>query len=76
MLTGPFLLRVLTLPKYEQLLPSFVPKALEDRAPNFWRWAQAVVAEESVTAIWDEELVVRRTLERIHRMSKATQTTR
>ena len=71
MLTGPFILRVLTLPKYEQLVPSFVPKALEDRAPSFWRWAQAVAAEESVTAIWDEELVVRRTLERMDKMRKA-----
>ena len=70
MLTGPFLLRVFALPKYERLVPSFVPKALEDRAPNFWRWAQAVTAEKSVTAVWDEELVVRRTLERIEKMRK------
>jgi len=67
---APFLLRVLALPRYEQLVPSFVPKALEDRTPNFWRWAQAVTAEKSVTAVWDEELVVRRTFERIDSMSK------
>ncbi|OQU94092.1 Glutathione S-transferase, domain-containing protein [Cladophialophora immunda] len=70
-LTGPFLLRVLTLPNYEQLVPSFVPKALEDGAPNFWTWTRAVAAEKSVTAAWDEELVVRRTLERIDKMRTA-----
>lgn len=64
-LTGPFLLRVLTLPKHEQLVPGFVAGALERDAPSFYRWAQAVTAEKSVTAIWDEELVVRRTLDRI-----------
>lgn len=72
-MTGPFLLRVLTLPKYEQLVPSFVPKGLEDKAPNFWRWAQAVTVEKSVSAVWDEELVVRRTLERIDKMRKGAQ---
>lgn len=70
MLTGPFLLRVLALPKYEQLVPSFVSNLLEDRAPNFWRWLHAVTVEKSVTAVWDEELVVRRTLDKINTKRK------
>lgn len=69
-MTGLFLFHVLTLPKYEQLVPSLVLKALEDRAPNFWRWTQAITAEQSVTAVRDKELVVKRTLERIDHMRK------
>ena len=66
-MTGPFVLRVLTLPKYEQIVPSFILPALQNRAPCFWRWAQAVVLEESVTAVWNEANVVRRTLEKIEK---------
>ncbi|EXJ83451.1 hypothetical protein A1O1_07074 [Capronia coronata CBS 617.96] len=71
-LTAPFLLRVLTLPKHDELVPSFVPETLERRAPKSYRWAQAVTAEQSVTAIWDEDLVVKRTLERIEKRKAAT----
>lgn len=66
-MAGPFLLRVYALPKYERLVPGFVPQAIQDRAPNFWRWTRAVVADTSVTAVWDEDLVVARTLDRIEK---------
>jgi glutathione S-transferase len=68
--TGSFLLRVFSLPKHEDMAPSFIPKLLEERAPNFWRWGHAVMAENSVTSAWDEELVVRRTREKIDNIRK------
>ncbi|KAJ5657809.1 uncharacterized protein N7484_001458 [Penicillium longicatenatum] len=39
--------------------------ALEDKAPNFWRWSHAVIGEATVTAVWDEEDVVKRTFDKI-----------
>ena len=68
--TGSFLLRVFSLPKHEDMAPIFILELLEDRAPNFWTWGQAVVAEKTVTAVWDEELVVRRAREKIEKIRK------
>jgi glutathione S-transferase len=65
--SGSFLLRVFTLPKHTEILPSLILKSLEEKAPNFWKWTHAVIAEKSVTAVWDEENVVKRTLEKIKR---------
>jgi hypothetical protein len=33
----------------------------------FWKWVLAVVAETSVTAVWDEDLVVARTSDRVEK---------
>lgn len=66
-MTGPFILRVWALPKYEHLVPGFVLQALQDGAPMFWKWVLAVVAETSVTAVWDEDLVVARTSDRVEK---------
>jgi glutathione S-transferase len=54
-------------------LPSFILNSLEDKAPNFWKWGHAVIAEKSVTAVWDEENVVQRTLEKIKKHQAAKQ---
>ncbi|KAL4861417.1 hypothetical protein BDV12DRAFT_180322 [Aspergillus spectabilis] len=64
-LTGSFLLRLLSLwkPQYG-LLAENLPQLLETRTPRFYKWAQAVVAEESVNFIWDEEVVGSRTAAR------------
>ncbi|KAL4952943.1 thioredoxin-like protein [Aspergillus filifer] len=61
-LTGSFLLRLLSLykPQYG-LLSENLPTLLETRAPKFLKWAQAVVKEESVNYIWNEENVGTRT---------------
>ena len=64
-MTGSFLLRILALPKHQGILPSFVHSRLEASAPHFWKWAKAVVAQETVKAVWDEEDVVKRTYARI-----------
>ncbi|EHL02918.1 putative Glutathione S-transferase GST-6.0 [Glarea lozoyensis 74030] len=55
----------LTLAEVDILLPpSFLP-ALEKDAPNFWKWANALTKEESVTYIWDEKKVTEGTITRL-----------
>jgi hypothetical protein len=34
---------------------------LEAKAPSFWKWAKAVVKEESVNYIWDAKTVSEKT---------------
>ena len=68
--TGSFLLRVLSFPKYEGLLPKSILTGLETKAPAFWTWANTVVKEESVTYIWDEKNVAEKTLARIAKATK------
>ena len=55
-LTGSFILRILSFPK-NGLLPESLLQ-LESKAPAFWKWANAVVEAESVNYIWDEKRVV------------------
>jgi len=52
--TGSFLLRIFDLPKYGLLSPNLLTD-LQTRAPNFFKWGNAVVAEKSVNHIWDGE---------------------
>ncbi|RDW79511.1 hypothetical protein BP6252_04149 [Coleophoma cylindrospora] len=66
-MTGSFVLRLVSFSKNEKLLPTSLPKALEEKTPNFWKWATAVANAKSVTYIWDEETVSTRTLERFGR---------
>jgi glutathione S-transferase len=51
--------------KTEELLPGSILTTLEAEAPSFWKWANAVVKEESVTYIWDEKAVVEATIARL-----------
>ncbi|KAH8593022.1 thioredoxin-like protein [Bisporella sp. PMI_857] len=69
-LTGSFVLRLLAFPKYD-LLPASVLTGLESKAPAFWKWANAVVKEESVNYIWDEEKVVEGTQARLAKLAAA-----
>jgi len=69
--TGSFLLRVLSFPKYDGLLPKSVLTTLESKAPAFWKWANAVIKEKSVTAVWDEKVVAERTQERFAKLAAA-----
>ncbi|KAL3481060.1 thioredoxin-like protein [Aspergillus californicus] len=61
-LTGSFVLRILAFhkPQYGLLAPE-LPALLEKRVPKFLKWAEAVVAHESVNYIWDEAKVGNRT---------------
>jgi len=70
-LTGSFILRFLSFPKYEELFPSSFLADVESRAPNFYKWANAVVKEDSVTYIWDEKKVAEGTVARINKMKAA-----
>ncbi|EAU31796.1 conserved hypothetical protein [Aspergillus terreus NIH2624] len=57
-LTGSFLLRLFTLAKPEYgLLSAELPGLLEKRTPQFNKWAKAVVQQESVNYIYDEDRV-------------------
>jgi len=62
--TGSFVLRFIDFPKYG-LVGSTVLSELETKAPNFLKWAKAVVAEKSVNHIWDAEKVATRTKARL-----------
>ncbi|KAF6825237.1 putative glutathione s-transferase [Colletotrichum musicola] len=63
-LTGSFTLRLFSFANHG-ILPKSILANLEQRAPNFYRWAQAVNQTPSVTKIWDEANVVERTKHRI-----------
>jgi glutathione S-transferase len=47
----------MTFPKHNLAALSIL-SALESEAPNFYKWANAVVAEKSVTCIWDEQRTI------------------
>ncbi|KAL3457659.1 thioredoxin-like protein [Aspergillus heterothallicus] len=70
-LTGSFLLRLLSLhkPEYGLLAPE-LPRLLEERAPRFLKWAQAVVEQDSVNFIWDEKVVGTRTAKKFKGVAK------
>jgi glutathione S-transferase len=55
-------------PKYG-IIPQSILTNLEAKAPAFWKWANAVVKEESVTYIWDEKSVAERTKARIAKLN-------
>jgi glutathione S-transferase len=66
-LTGSFILRAYSLPKYG-VLPKNLTSDLATKAPNFDKWAKEVIKHPSVTSIWDEETVAARAKERIEKM--------
>ncbi|KAF6811221.1 putative glutathione s-transferase [Colletotrichum plurivorum] len=63
-LTGSFTLRLFSFAMHG-ILPEIILDDLEERAPNFYRWAQAVNETPSVKQIYDEANVVERTKHRI-----------
>jgi glutathione S-transferase len=60
-------LRALEFPQYG-ILPQSLTKGLETKAPAFWKWANAVIAKESVRYIWDGQAVADRTKARIAKL--------
>ncbi|KAI1413876.1 glutathione S-transferase domain-containing protein [Hypoxylon sp. FL1857] len=63
-LTGSFVVRLFTLPKHG-ILPEHILSDLSAKAPNFYRWGQAVSKHPSVLGIYDEEKIAARTKERL-----------
>ncbi|KAK3331314.1 thioredoxin-like protein [Apodospora peruviana] len=69
-LTGSFAIRLVTLTKHE-VYPSKLATALAEKAPNFWKWVEAVSAHPSVNGIFEEEAIVEGTKARIAKMKAA-----
>jgi len=63
-LTGSFVIRLVSLSK-AGLYPSNLSSSIAEKAPNFWKWAEAVAKHPSVTGIYDEEAIIASTKKRI-----------
>ncbi|KAK2010438.1 glutathione S-transferase domain-containing protein [Colletotrichum eremochloae] len=69
-LTGSFTLRLFSFAKYG-VLPESILGSLEQKAPNFYKWAQVVNNTPSVNGIYDEATIVERTKHRLASMKAA-----
>lgn len=65
--TGSMIIRALAFSKHDVILPKSVLTTLEEKAPNFWKWAHVVIAEKSIISEWDEENLIRHARERVKR---------
>ncbi|TVY52935.1 Glutathione S-transferase U20 [Lachnellula cervina] len=68
--TASFVIRLLDFGAYEALLPKSLLPALEAKAPSFWKWASAVVKEDSVTYKWDAKAHAEGTIQRFAELRK------
>ncbi|KEZ38720.1 hypothetical protein SAPIO_CDS10746 [Scedosporium apiospermum] len=66
-LTGSFVIRVLTLPE-KGVLPKSYVASLPEKAPNFYKWAQVVSAHPSVNGIYDVDTIAENTKNRIAKL--------
>ncbi|KAM6479877.1 thioredoxin-like protein [Trichoderma sp. SZMC 28011] len=66
-LTGSFILRLLSLPK-NGVGPESLIKDLPTKTPNFYKWATTVIEHPSVNGIWNEEKVVSGTKARLAKL--------
>jgi len=67
---APFFIRM-----YAMCNGELLPKSLKDslnKLPNFSKWAQATIAKESVTYVFNEADIVKRTADRIEKMKAQT----
>lgn len=69
-LTGPFVIRAVTLSKHG-VYPESLNRLSRDRTRNFHKWATAVSEHPSVRSIFDEEVIVARSVAKRERMRKA-----
>ena len=69
-LVAPFILRIYSFSK-NGLLPRSVLEGFEG-LPNFNKWAQAVIKEDSVTYIWNEAEVISATKRKFQSLKAAT----
>lgn len=63
-LTGSFVIRLLALTR-RGVYPEALVTSLPERAPKFWKWAEAVAAHPSVTKVFNEEAIVAATKNRL-----------
>lgn len=69
-ITGPFVIRAVTLSNHG-VYPASLVKLSRERTPNFFRWATAVSNHPSITSIFDEEVIVARSVAKRDRMRNA-----
>ncbi|KAI0134880.1 glutathione S-transferase domain-containing protein [Daldinia grandis] len=69
-LTGSFVIRLFTLPKHG-ILPAHILTDISTKAPNFYKWGEAVSKHPSVTGIYNEEDIVKSTKERLAKIRAA-----
>lgn len=69
-ITGPFVIRAVTLSKHG-VYPESLLRLSKDRAPNFHSWAIAISKHPSITSIFDEDVIVARSVAKQGRMRKA-----
>jgi len=67
-LTAPFIIRLYASCD-DELLPKSLATSL-DKLPNFSKWAKTTISQESVTYVFDEAKIIKRTKERIAKMKK------
>ncbi|KLU90556.1 hypothetical protein MAPG_10408 [Magnaporthiopsis poae ATCC 64411] len=63
-MVAPFALRIFALPR-AGVMPSSVIDGLEDKAPNFYRWAHAVMEHPSVRTVFEKGDAVEATRARV-----------
>lgn len=69
-ITGPFVIRAVALSRHG-VYPTSLNARIEAEAPNFHRWATATSAHESITRIFDEDVIVKRSVAKRARMRAA-----
>lgn len=69
-ITGPFVVRAMALSRRGVYPPSLAQK-VEREAPRFAAWARLVAERESVRAVFDENVIVKRSIAKRERMRKA-----
>ncbi|PQE29084.1 glutathione S-transferase domain-containing protein [Rutstroemia sp. NJR-2017a BBW] len=69
--TAGFVLRLLKFPNYEELLPKSILVGLEQKTPAFWKWANAISKEKSVTYVWNEKEIAEASLAKIKKTRAA-----
>ncbi|KKY32848.1 putative glutathione s-transferase domain-containing protein [Diaporthe ampelina] len=69
-ITGPFVIRAVTLSSHG-VYPTSLNRKIEEEAPNFHRWAKATSTHESITRVFDEDVIVKRSVAKRARMRAA-----
>ncbi|KAJ4396742.1 hypothetical protein N0V93_000964 [Gnomoniopsis smithogilvyi] len=68
--TGPFVIRAVTLSNHG-VYPESLVKLSRAKAPMFYKWAMAVSKHPSIASIFDEDVIVARSVAKRRRMRKA-----
>lgn len=68
--TGPFVVRAVALSRHG-VYPHGLNEQIEAAAPRFWRWARAVCEHPSITAVFEEDVIVARSIAKRGRMREA-----